>query len=248
MPTGSAVPRASRRRPASSTAAQRSSPATRTRISRRRPSSSTSQWGAAAGSTLRAATSAAVIGPSIRTRSATPSSVASGPLRHQTLQLGLGPGQSVRVEQVAQAGALAAPEQLAQQGRVQREGGGPALGQRGVALVEERPRRSRRAGSGRRARESASPPRRPGPGGRPDPVAAQRVPARRRRPAGTRAPSPARSGTTRSGWPPAAAGRPVDAAATAAGAGRGGGGAAAAPGRRTPGTARRTAPSRRPRP
>jgi len=46
-------------------------------------------------------------------------------------------GDRLGIEQVAQAESVAAPEQLGEQRRVQREGGGAALGQRGVALVDE---------------------------------------------------------------------------------------------------------------
>ncbi len=68
-PTGSAVPSASRRRPASSIAAQWSAPAIRTRIARRAEASSWAHCGAAP----RSANSASVSGPSILSRSATPS-------------------------------------------------------------------------------------------------------------------------------------------------------------------------------
>ena len=63
--------------------------------------------------------------------------VAAGPLGGQPLQLGLGARDLGRVEQVAQRQALAAAEQLGQQGRVERERGRALLGQRRVALVEE---------------------------------------------------------------------------------------------------------------
>ena len=56
--------------------------------------------------------------------------VAAGALGHQPLELGLGAGDLLGVEQVAQGQALAPAEQLGQQGRVERQGGGALLGQR----------------------------------------------------------------------------------------------------------------------
>ncbi len=63
--------------------------------------------------------------------------VAGGPLGGEPLQLGLGAGDLLGVEQVAQGQPLARAEQLGQQARVEGQRGGPALGQRRVALVEE---------------------------------------------------------------------------------------------------------------
>ena len=69
----------------------------------------------------------------------------------QALELGLEVGQHVGVEQVAE---LLGAEQLAQQVAVERQGGGPALGQRGVALVhvDGDPAEQQRLGDGRRLR------------------------------------------------------------------------------------------------
>ena len=58
-------------------------------------------------------------------------------LGDQALQLGLGGADGLRVEQVAQRRAVTAAEQLRQQLGVQGQGSGPALGQGGVALVQE---------------------------------------------------------------------------------------------------------------
>ncbi len=58
------------------------------------------------------------------------------PLLAQSLQIGLGGGDHLRIEQLAQP-VLA--EQLGQQTGVQRQGGGLLLRQRDVALVDERP-------------------------------------------------------------------------------------------------------------
>ena len=52
----------------------------------------------------------------------------------EALELGLQLGEHLRVEQFAQLGLA---EELGQQPGVEREGGGPAFGERGVALVEE---------------------------------------------------------------------------------------------------------------
>ena len=52
----------------------------------------------------------------------------------EPLQLGLDLGEHLGVEQLAQLGAA---EQLGEQALVERERGGPALGDRGVALVDE---------------------------------------------------------------------------------------------------------------
>ena len=86
--------------------------------------------------------------------------VAGGPLGRQPLELGLGAGDCLGVEQVAQGERLALAEQLGEQRRVERQRGGPALGERGVALVEvlgdvaedERLRERATAGSTRRRR------------------------------------------------------------------------------------------------
>ena len=125
---------------ASSTAAQRSSPATRTRITRREPSSSTSQCPTTRGRrTPRTGRRPrrAGSGRAARTRSATPSAsrqrrgsssrcssasvraTASGSSRSRRLQPSPRPSSS--------ASRVGSSD----------ERGGPALGQRGVALVEE---------------------------------------------------------------------------------------------------------------
>ncbi len=62
--------------------------------------------------------------------------VADPALRRQALELRLGAGHGLGVEQVTQRESLALAEQLRQQGRVERECGGTALGERRVALVE----------------------------------------------------------------------------------------------------------------
>jgi hypothetical protein len=58
-------------------------------------------------------------------------------LRSRPLELGLGAGEGCRVEQVPQRRPLAAAEQFGEQAGVEREGRGPTLGQRCVALVQE---------------------------------------------------------------------------------------------------------------
>ena len=63
--------------------------------------------------------------------------VAGAPLGDETLQLLLRGPDGLGVEQVAQRRAVAATQQLGEQLRVQRQRGGPALGQWRVALVEE---------------------------------------------------------------------------------------------------------------
>ena len=63
--------------------------------------------------------------------------VARRPLGREPLQLGLGAGDLLGVEQIAQCQALARAEQLGEQAGVERQGGGATLGQRGVALVQE---------------------------------------------------------------------------------------------------------------
>ena len=56
------------------------------------------------------------------------------PVRGQPLQFALGGVDDLRIQQFAQ---LHAAQELVEQGGIQGQGGGPALGQRGVALVEE---------------------------------------------------------------------------------------------------------------
>ena len=56
--------------------------------------------------------------------------VAGGPLGGEPLQLGLGAGDLLGVEQVAQRQPLARAEQLGEQAGVERQRGGAALGQR----------------------------------------------------------------------------------------------------------------------
>ena len=59
------------------------------------------------------------------------------PLGRPPAELRLGAHDRVGVEQVGQLRLAALAEQLGQQRRVERQRGGPALGQRGVAVVEE---------------------------------------------------------------------------------------------------------------
>ena len=73
VPGGTGTPSPSRSRPMSSTAVQRASPAIRTSTTRRTSARAASHWAASAPSTVRSATSTVVSGPSIRSRSATPS-------------------------------------------------------------------------------------------------------------------------------------------------------------------------------
>ncbi len=73
-------------------------------------------------------------GPSSRSRSATPSASLIAAVLGEPLELSLQLGQHVGVEQLAQLGLA---EQLGQQPGVQRQGGGPPLGERGVPLVQE---------------------------------------------------------------------------------------------------------------
>ncbi len=58
-------------------------------------------------------------------------------LGRQSLELVLGAHERRRVEQVAQRGPFAAPEEFGEQAGVECQGGGPALGERRVTLVEE---------------------------------------------------------------------------------------------------------------
>ena len=74
--------------------------------------------------------------------------VAGPALGVESLQLGLDLGEHLGVEQLAQLGPA---EQLGEQALVEGERGGPALGDGGVALVDELRRRSRTAGCGRTA-------------------------------------------------------------------------------------------------
>ena len=138
-PTGRGVPRASRSRPASSAAATRSTPPIVTAMARRAVTSSPTQ----------AATSS--VGPrgalaQLRQRQRPEHAQQVGDLLHrpgppvlgQPLQLAVGAHHLLGVEQVGQPGARGvAAEQLGQQVGVERQRRGPALGQRGVALVEE---------------------------------------------------------------------------------------------------------------
>jgi hypothetical protein len=55
----------------------------------------------------------------------------------EVLEFGLGARERVRVEQVGEGQALAAAQQLGEEHRIERQGRGPPLGERGVALVEE---------------------------------------------------------------------------------------------------------------
>ncbi len=73
-------------------------------------------------------------GPSSRSRSATASAVARAAVGREPLELGLDLGEHLRVEELAQLGAT---EELGEQALVQGQRGGPALGDRGVALVDE---------------------------------------------------------------------------------------------------------------
>ena len=59
------------------------------------------------------------------------------PFGRPSAQLRLGAHDGLGVEQVGELGLAALAEQLGQQGRVERQGGGATLGQRGVAVVEE---------------------------------------------------------------------------------------------------------------
>ena len=143
-PTGSATPSASRSRPASSIAAHCSArsggtPPSRTRIRRRAPSSSTSQPG-----TSSRTSGFVALGDLRRGERTVPShgvgqllERAGLPFGRAAAQLRLGAHDGVGVEQVGELGLAALAEQLGQQGRVERQGGGAALGQRGVAVVEE---------------------------------------------------------------------------------------------------------------
>ena len=129
-PTGSAVPSASRSRPASSIAAQWSAPAIRTRMARRAAASSAAQPGSAP--------RCGQLGVGERAQQPQQVGDAFGVLDPavlgEPLELALQLGQHVGVEQLAQ---LRLAQQLRQQPRVQRQRGGPALGERRVALVEE---------------------------------------------------------------------------------------------------------------
>ena len=58
--------------------------------------------------------------------------VAGRSLGGEPLELGLGAGDLLGVEEVAQGQPLARAEQLGEQAGVEGQGGGPALGQRGV--------------------------------------------------------------------------------------------------------------------
>ena len=167
--------------------------------------------------------------------------VAGQPTLDQALQLQLEVGQHVGVDELAQ---LLGAEQVAQQVAVEREGGGPALGQRRVALVhvhgdpaeQQRLRERRGALACRRRRRGSC-----GCGGRAAPRSAR---ARRTRRSGTRGWPRAGSGTPGTCPPPRAGRPPAVAAATAACAGRADAGAGAAPARRTRGSGWRTSPWR----
>ena len=63
--------------------------------------------------------------------------VACRPLAGEALQLGLGAADRVGVEEIAQGQPLGSPEELGQEIGIKGEGGGAALRQRCVALVEE---------------------------------------------------------------------------------------------------------------
>ena len=142
MPTGSATPSASRRRPASSIAATRATPAMVTGIARRvvdqrarderMPSASAVASVSLAGAGRRgcepcAATSAASSGPSIRSRSATPSMPRARRSGSRRCASRSNCAMIVGVEQLPH---LDLAEQLGQQRRIDRQRGGAALGER----------------------------------------------------------------------------------------------------------------------
>ena len=162
----------------------------------------------------------------------------------EPLQIGLGAGDDAGVEQLLQTRPCPAARPAGW-----RRATAPPPSSRPAARHprRRRPRRSRTAASGRTARAPGSPPRRSAAHDR-RPAAAPRAarPGRTRR-SGTPASSPARSGTPDTAPRPSAAGRSASAAATAASGTSGRAGAAAALARRSPGTARRTGPTRRPR-
>ena len=111
-------------------AIQRSSPAMRTRTARRAASSCSSQCGSAP----RASASAVVRSPSIRSRSAVPSTsrtCRSSGSRCSSASISV---ERVGVDQLAQLGLA---EQLGEQRRVDGQRGRASFGQRRVALVQE---------------------------------------------------------------------------------------------------------------
>ena len=130
----------------------------------------------------------------------------------QPLQVELEVGQHVRVDQLPQ---LLGPEQVPQQVPVEGQRRGPALGQRGVALVhvDRDPAEQQRLGEGRGlAGLDRRPPARLGSAGRRAPRAGR---AGRTRRSGTPGWSPAGWGSPGSGRRPAAGRPPAGAAATA---------------------------------
>ena len=146
-PTGSAVPRASRSRPASSIAAQWSVPAIRTRMARRAAASSCAHCGSAP----RSASSASVSGPSSRSRSATPSASLT---RRSSVSHWSSCSSSVRTSASSSSRSSAWPSSSASS----RESSDRAAARRSasgrVALVEELcdVSEEERAGEGRRLR------------------------------------------------------------------------------------------------
>ncbi len=100
-PTGSGTPSASRSRPASSMAAQRSSPATRTRIARRASSSAARCRGASAGSTRPFGHGGRRERPEQPEQVGHALEVAGLAVGREPLQLRLGPQDDGRVEQLA---------------------------------------------------------------------------------------------------------------------------------------------------
>ena len=193
----------------------------------------------------RALASSSVRSPTRRSTSWRASTLSALRALGEPLQVGLDGLQRARVDQLAQ---LLLAEQLAQQLAVQRERGGASLGVGLVALVHVRGDVVEQQAATRTARRSASRPR-PGSARAGAAWSAGRAgrggPGRR---GGPRGRSPGRSGTARSGARPPAATATSGAAATAACAGPGRRAGSAARGRRSRGSGRRTARSRRARP
>ena len=130
-PSGTATPRASRSRPASSAAAKRSSPPTAAGMTRR-ASTSSSSHGPGVGDRTGASISSRPSGPSSAEQVVDLVGVACPAAVGEALELELEVGQDLGVDEIAQ---LLGAEQVAEQVPVEGEGGGPSLGQRRVALV-----------------------------------------------------------------------------------------------------------------
>ena len=145
------MPMPSRSRPMSSMATHQLRPANDT-VSARRAARSPSSQPPTSAPPARAATSSSVSGPSSRSRSATPSASRAARSAERCCSWRPVRGDDLGIEQFAQ---LDAAQQLGQQRAVQRERGGPPLGQRAVALVHERADVAEQQRGGERRRRRA---------------------------------------------------------------------------------------------